>query len=177
MQSLSDRIKSILIDVPDFPKPGILFKDITPIFKDPNISKDIIVEASKWISSTQPDIIVGLESRGFPFGFSLALALGKPFVMIRKKGKLPRPSYQVKYDLEYGTTSMELQIDDITQGQRVYIHDDLLATGGTASAAAELVKQSGGVLVGFGFLMTIEELNGAAHLKKHQVPIHSLVAV
>ncbi len=175
--NLSDQIKNILIDVPDFPKPGILFKDITPLFKDIQLSKALIEEASKLVKSSGAEVIVGLESRGFPMGFALALALNLPFVMIRKKGKLPRPTHQVQYELEYGHASMELQIGDIAPHQKVYIHDDLLATGGTAEAAAQLIEQASAQLVGFGFLMDLQGLNGKEKLTRFSVPIHTFVTL
>jgi adenine phosphoribosyltransferase len=174
---LSDQLSAALIDVPDFPKPGILFKDITPIFRDIELSKKIIASATELIAATQADVIVGLESRGFPMGFAIALAMNKPFVMIRKKGKLPRPCYQVSYDLEYGQATMELQKADLQPGQKVYIHDDLLATGGTAAAAAKLIQEAGATLVGFGFLMDIQGLNGQENLTHFGVPIHTFVTL
>ncbi|MEY3598598.1 MAG: hypothetical protein RL521_1020 [Bacteroidota bacterium] len=175
--NLSEQIKKVLIDVPDFPKPGILFKDITPLFKDCHLSKALIAEAAELIKSTNAEVIVGLESRGFPMGFALALALDLPFVMIRKKGKLPRPTHQVHYALEYGEAAMELQIGDIAPHQKVYIHDDLLATGGTAEAAAELIQQAQAELVGFGFLMDLQGLNGKEKLMSFSVPIHTFVTL
>ncbi len=171
--NLQEEIKKTVIDVPNFPKPGIIFKDITPIFANPELSKALIDHAVSLIKPLEVDVIVGLESRGFPLGFAIALAMNKPFVMIRKRGKLPRPTYQVSYDLEYGSAAMEIQIGDIQTGQRVYIHDDLLATGGTANAAAQLVQQSGGTLVGMGFLMELATLNGKENLTLYQVPLHT----
>ncbi len=171
--NLQEEIKKTVIDVPNFPKPGIIFKDITPIFAHPELSRALIDHAVSLIEPLQVDVIVGLESRGFPLGFAIALAMNKPFVMIRKRGKLPRPTHQVSYDLEYGSAAMEIQIGDIKPGQRVYVHDDLLATGGTANAAAQLVQQSGGVLVGMGFLMELAFLNGKENLMMYQVPLHT----
>ncbi len=171
--NLQEEIKKTVIDVPDFPKPGIIFKDITPIFAHPDLSRALIDHAVSLITPLNVDVIVGLESRGFPLGFAIALAMNKPFVMIRKKGKLPRPTHQVTYDLEYGSAAMEIQIGDIQPGQRVYIHDDLLATGGTAKAAAQLIEMSGGVLAGMGFLMELAFLNGKENLTLYQVPLHT----
>ncbi len=171
--NLQEEIKKTIIDVPDFPKPGIIFKDVTPIFANPELSRSLITHAVSIIEPLQVDIIVGLESRGFPLGFAIALAMDIPFVMIRKRGKLPRPTHHVSYDLEYGTAEMEIQIGDIQPGQRVYIHDDLLATGGTANAAAQLVQKSGGILVGMGFLMELAFLNGKENLKLYGVPLHT----
>jgi len=171
--NLQEEIKKTVIDVPDFPKPGIIFKDVTPIFANPELSRALITHAVSIIEPLQVDIIVGLESRGFPLGFAIALSMDIPFVMIRKKGKLPRPTHRISYDLEYGTAEMEIQIGDIQPGQRVYIHDDLLATGGTANAAAQLVQKSGGVLVGMGFLMELAFLNGKENLNLYGVPLHT----
>ena len=175
--SLSNQIKNILIDVPDFPKPGILFKDITPIFKDSSLSKALIEEAATLIQGTGAEVVVGLESRGFPMGFAIALRLNLPFVMIRKRGKLPRSTHQVQYNLEYGQAAMELQIGDIMPHQKVYIHDDLLATGGTAAAAGELVQLAQAELVGFGFLMDLEGLKGKENLMRFNVPVHTFVTL
>jgi adenine phosphoribosyltransferase len=175
--NLEERINQTLIDVPDFPKPGILFKDITPLFKDPHLIKDMIVSTHTLLSPLKVDVIVGLESRGFPLGCSIAMELKIPFVMVRKKGKLPRATYQISYDLEYGQATIELQKDDIIPGQRVYIHDDLLATGGTAAAAAQLIEMAGGVVVGFGFILTLDFLNGREKLSRFNAPIHTFAAI
>jgi adenine phosphoribosyltransferase len=175
--NLTDRIHHTLIDVPDFPKPGILFKDITPLFKDPQLIRDMIATSHEWLSPLRVDIIVGLESRGFPLGCSIAMDMNIPFVMIRKKGKLPRATHQISYDLEYGQATVELQKEDILPGQRVYIHDDLLATGGTAAAAAQLIQMAGGIVVGFGFILTLDFLNGKEKLSQFNAPIHTFAAV
>jgi len=160
--NVQEEIKKTIIDVPDFPKPGI-----------PELSQALIAHAVSMIAPLQVDVIVGLESRGFPMGFAIALAMNKPFVMIRKRGKLPRPTLQVSYALEYGTAEMEVQVGDIQPGQRGYVHDDLLATGGTANAAAQLVQKSGGILVGMGFLMELGFLNGKENLNVYGVPVHT----
>ena len=175
--NLKDRINQTLIDVPDFPKPGILFKDITPLFKDPQLIRDMIASANELLTPLKVDVIVGLESRGFPLGCSIAMGMNIPFVMVRKKGKLPRATYQVSYDLEYGQATVELQKDDILPGQRVYIHDDLLATGGTAAAAAKLIEMAGGTVVGFGFILTLDFLNGKEKLNQFNAPIHTFATI
>jgi len=174
---LTEKINQTLIDVPDFPKPGILFKDITPIFKDPILSKEIVQASASQLKEMGVEVIVGLESRGFPLGLAIALELAIPFVMIRKKGKLPRPAFQVSYDLEYGQATMELQKGDIQPGQNVYIHDDLLATGGTAHAAGQLVQMAGGQIAGFGFIITLDALNGKEKLEAYGAPIHTFAAI
>lgn len=171
--NLAEEIKKTIIDVPNFPKEGIIFKDVTPIFANPKLSKALIEHAVALITPLNVDVIVGLESRGFPMGFAIALAMNKPFVMIRKRGKLPRKTHQVAYDLEYGQAVMEIQIGDIQPGQRVYIHDDLLATGGTAKAAVNLVQQCRGIVSGMGFLMELAFLNGKENLMLYDVPVHT----
>jgi adenine phosphoribosyltransferase len=120
---------------------------------------------------------VGLESRGFPLGLAIALEMNIPFVMIRKKGKLPRPTHQVSYDLEYGQATVELQKDDLLPGQKVFIHDDLLATGGTAFAAAQLVEMAQGKVAGFGFIIALEFLKGREKLSTFGAPIHTFAAI
>jgi adenine phosphoribosyltransferase len=174
---LTEKIHQTLIDVPDFPKPGILFKDITPIFRDPNLSKEIVHASASQLKEMGVDVIVGLESRGFPLGLAIAVELEIPFVMIRKKGKLPRPAFQVSYDLEYGQATMELQKGDIQPEQKVYIHDDLLATGGTAHAAGQLVQMAGGKVVGFGFIITLDTLKGKEKLEVFGAPVHTFAAI
>lgn len=174
---LAEKIHQTLIDVPDFPKPGILFKDITPIFRDPRLSKEIVQTSASQLKEMGVDVIVGLESRGFPLGLAIAVELEIPFVMIRKKGKLPRPAFQVSYDLEYGQATMELQKGDIQPGQKVYIHDDLLATGGTAHAAGQLVTLAGGKIAGFGFIVSLDILKGSEKLQTFGAPVHTFAAI
>ncbi len=173
--SLQERIQSAIRDVPDFPKPGILFKDITPILKDPALCKDIVDEFHSLFSGKNIDCIVGVESRGFLFGMMLAQKFNVPFVPVRKHGKLPFKTISYKYDLEYGSSIMEVHVDAIKPGSNVLIHDDLLATGGTAAAAAELVKMQKGNIAGFAFLVTLDFLKGNDVLKKHSSNINSLV--
>lgn len=175
--SLEEKINQTLIDVPDFPKPGILFKDITPLFKDPILIKEMIFASVAQLQALDIDVIVGLESRGFPLGLAIALEMNIPFVMIRKKGKLPRPTHQVSYDLEYGQATVELQKDDLLPGQKVFIHDDLLATGGTAFAAAQLVEMAQGKVAGFGFIIALEFLKGREKLSTFGAPIHTFAAI
>ncbi len=173
---LITKIKNTVRDVPDFPKEGILFKDITPIFQDAQLSREIINHLKDYYASTKIDAIAGIESRGFLFGFALAQALDVPFVLIRKKGKLPYEKASVSYDLEYGSAEIEMHTDAFEPGANILIHDDLLATGGSANACAELIKQQKGNVVGFNFLIGLSFLNGNEALKKHSDNIYNLVS-
>lgn len=165
--TLDEKIKSAMVDVHDFPKPGIVYKDITPIFQDPALSLEILEQLEYTYRNAGIEAIVGLESRGFLFAMPLAIRLGVPFVMIRKKGKLPRACYTVNYSLEYGQSAIEMHTDALAKGQRVLIHDDVLATGGTAGAAAELVLMSGAEVAGFSFLVELSFLKGRERLEKY----------
>jgi adenine phosphoribosyltransferase len=168
-------LKSLIRDIPDFPKPGILFRDITTLLRDPEgLRYSIDFLTQKCIESGfQADYVLGMESRGFIFGAPLAYKLGCGFIPIRKKGKLPAAVYSVDYELEYGTDSLEVHQDALNPGSRVLIIDDLIATGGTASATAKLVQRIGCELVGFGFIIELRDLQGRKHLP--DVPIISLV--
>jgi len=163
----------LIRDIPDFPKSGILFKDITPVLGDAAAFQEVVdcfvAQAQGW----RPDMVVGIESRGFVFGAPVALALGVGFVPVRKVGKLPAQTIQEEYALEYGTAVVEVHRDAVHPGQRVLIVDDLLATGGTAAAAAKLVKMLGGKVVGFSFLLELEFLFGRRALIGYDV--HSLL--
>ena len=174
MTDLEQAIKSSIRDVADFPKPGILFKDITPIFYDQQLCSQI---ADGFIErmAQKPDAIVGIESRGFLFGFLMANKLNIPFVLIRKSGKLPYKTIAYEYALEYGTSKMEIHEDALKKGWNVMIHDDLLATGGTAEAAAQLVKKLGANVLGFNFVVALEFLNGKNKLINHSNNITCLV--
>jgi adenine phosphoribosyltransferase len=172
---LQSRVKAAIRDVPDFPKPGILFKDITPVLADVALCKDIVDGIHDQLGSIKVDGIVGIESRGFLFGMLLAQKYKVPFLPVRKKGKLPFKTYSYEYTLEYGSAVMEMHIDSIAKGNRVLIHDDLLATGGTAAAAAELVKMQGGTVAAFSFLISLDFLDGKQKLEKHADIIQSLV--
>ena len=165
--SISERVDKAIRTIPDFPKKGIMFKDITPILENANLSSDIVDELVKQCAGVKVDAIAGVESRGFLFGFSMAMKLGVPFVLIRKKGKLPAKTISHKYDLEYGSAEIEMHVDSIEEGMHVLIHDDLLATGGTAAAAAELIKKSGGQVSGFSFVVELEFLKGKEALNKY----------
>ncbi len=174
--NLEKRIIDSIRDIPDFPKPGIVFKDITPLLKDVHLSAEITDAFAKQWLSQNIDVIVGIESRGFIWGNSLAQKMGLPFVPVRKKGKLPADTFSYEYDLEYGSAEVELHKDAIIKGHKVLIHDDLLATGGTAVAAAELIKLAGGEIAGFSFLVELSFLDGVKFLKNYSNNIHSLVS-
>ncbi len=172
-QTLEARLREAIIDVPDFPKPGILFKDITPILHDPTLRADTIVAFGEQYTDSGVTAVAGPESRGFIFGVLLAEHLGVPFVPIRKPGKLPRDVYRQTYALEYGTDELQIHQDALREGDRVAIVDDLLATGGTAEAACHLVEQSGAEVVGSSFVIELAELEGRKKLG--QCAVYSLV--
>jgi adenine phosphoribosyltransferase len=172
---LENKLKSIIRDVPNFPKEGIIFKDITPIMMNPKISKEVLEELVTYYKSKNITKIAGIESRGFLFGYPLAIELGVPFILIRKKGKLPYKKTSFDYELEYGISTIEMHTDAIDVNDKVLIHDDLLATGGSAAAAAELISQCGGKVAGFNFLVGLSFLNGDEKLSKYSNEIYSLV--
>lgn len=153
-------IKNVVRNVPDFPKKGIDFKDITTIMMNPEVSDLILDELENLYKDKGITKIAGIESRGFLFGYALAIRLKVPFVLIRKKGKLPYNKIEQSYTLEYGEAIIEMHEDAIEVGDNVLIHDDLLATGGSAEAAAKLVKKSGGKIFGFNFIIGLSFLNG-----------------
>lgn len=163
------RIEDYIIAVPDFPKPGIIFQDITGILSDPDGLKLTLDTFYKTLENVEFDVVVGLEARGFLFGVPIAEHFHKPFVPERKKGKLPRETIGVSYDLEYGQAHMEIHKDAIKPGQRVVIVDDLLATGGTAKAAAHLVEKMGGKVECFAFVIELADLKGREVLDGYRV--------
>ncbi len=163
------RAEELVRDVPDFPKPGILFKDVTPVMQDYAALKEVVEKLAEWAREKKPDAIVGIEARGFIFGVPIALALGLGFVPLRKLGKLPFNRVAEEYALEYGTNTVEMHSDSIKLGQKVIIIDDLLATGGTAAAAGRLVERLGGKVVGFGFLAELEFLEGRKVLSAYEI--------
>lgn len=173
--TIENRIRSVIRDIPDFPKPGILFKDITPVLMDPVLCNDIADTFYSHFNDRRVDAIVGVESRGFLFGMLLAQKFGVPFVPVRKKGKLPAETLSYEYSLEYGTATVEIHKDALASGAHVLIHDDLLATGGTAAAAAELVSQLNASVIGFAFLVGLDFLMGKKVLEKHSNTIYSIV--
>ena len=173
--TLEQRVKSVIRDVPDFPKPGIIFKDITPIMQDFQLCKDIVQYTAEKMRDHDIQGIAGIESRGFLVGMPLALELGVPFILIRKKGKLPYKTVSHSYDLEYGSAEIEMHIDAIRPGQRILVHDDLLATGGTATAAAALISKQGAAVAGFNFLVELSFLNGRQGISEYSENISTLV--
>ena len=165
MKKLEDYVRSI----PDFPEPGIIFRDITSILQDADGLRLAIDSMQELLKGVDFDVIVGAESRGFVFGAPIAYNLHKPFVLIRKKGKLPCETVSKEYDLEYGSAEIEMHKDSIKPGQKVVLVDDLIATGGTIQAAAELVESLGGQVVKILFLMELKGLKGRERLKKYAV--------
>jgi adenine phosphoribosyltransferase len=157
---IEQQIKDAIRDIPDFPKPGIVFKDITPILKDPILCENIVEAFIEKLKGIHIDVVAGVESRGFLFGLTLATRLGVPFIPIRKAGKLPYTIKQKAYKLEYGTAIIEMHVDAFEPGQHILIHDDLLATGGTVTAASELITEMGGIVAGFAFVVGLSFLNG-----------------
>lgn len=172
---MQEKLRSIIRDVPDFPKPGILFKDITPIMMNAELSNEIVDHLTQLYQNAELSAIAGIESRGFLFGYPLAMSLGIPFILIRKKGKLPYDKISCEYELEYGSATIEIHTDAIKSGDRVLIHDDLLATGGSAEAAARLIQKAGGEVFGFDFLVELEFLNGRQKLESYSKNISNLV--
>ena len=175
MSNLKLRLDKAIRDVPDFPKPGILFKDITPVLEDSTLCKDIVAKFCLECKKMKVDAIAGIESRGFLFGLPIAIELGVPFITVRKKGKLPYHTVSYEYDLEYGSATIEMHKDSVKEGWNVMVHDDLLATGGTAMAAAELIKSQGANVAGFSFLIELAFLNGIDKLKGYSENIVKLI--
>lgn len=172
---LAQRIKAVIREVKDFPKKGIGFKDITPLLLNSKLSAQIADELSKQLQAIKIDAIASIESRGFLYGMLLSQQLNIPFIPIRKKGKLPYKTISHKYDLEYGSAEIEMHIDAIKKNDRILIHDDLLATGGTAAASAELIKKQNGIIAGYAFIIELDFLKGRTLLNKYSENIISLV--
>lgn len=162
-------LKPYIRDIPDFPSKGIVFKDITPLLKDPAAMKRTTDALIDLIGKQKIDIVVGMESRGFLFGMLLASGLNAGFVPVRKPGKLPAEKTSVTYDLEYGTDTLEIHKDAIQTGDKILIHDDVLATGGTAKATCELVESLGGIIVQCNFLMILDFLKGEEKLRGYEI--------
>lgn len=171
---LINRLENTIENIPDFPIEGIQFKDITPIFLDPKLYEDVIEDLAAF-SRGKVDAVCGIESRGYLFGIAIAVALEVPFILIRKKGKLPPPFVGQKYDLEYGTAEIEMREGQLKPGQRVLIHDDLLATGGTTEAAAKLVEKQNGKVTQFSFLIGLKDLEGETKLQKFDAEVYSIL--
>lgn len=161
-------LKEKIIEFPDFPSKGILFRDISPLLRDPEIISFIVNEFSRHYKSTEIDLLAGIESRGFPLACALALKYNRGMIMIRKQGKLPGRTEKASYNIEYGNATMEIQTDAVKSGQKVLICDDLLATGGTAKAAASLVEKIGGRVAGFAFIVELTELKGSEVIKNYK---------
>jgi adenine phosphoribosyltransferase len=162
-------LKPFIRNVPDFPKPGIQFKDITPLLQHPEALHATLTQLQEAVADLEFDLVAGIESRGFLFGVSLASFMQQGFIPIRKPGKLPYKTYQHTYQLEYGEDTLEIHQDAILAGQRVLVVDDLLATGGTAAASAQLIEKCGGHVAGFGFVIELGALNGRNKLPDHDV--------
>lgn len=168
-----DEIRALIRTIPDFPKENIMFRDITPVLRDPAALRAVVDHLADCCRDQKVDAVVGIESRGFMFAVPLALALGAGFVPVRKLGKLPAEVVQAEYALEYGTNTVEMHRDAIEPGDRVIIVDDLIATGGTAAAAIDLVEQLGGEIGPLLFLIELAELKGRESLQGYEV--HSLI--
>ena len=168
-----EQLQAAIRDVPDFPKPGVTFKDITPILSDPKLFSSVIDILADEAATSRPDKIVGIDARGFLFGAAVAYKLRCGFIPVRKKGKLPYKSLSFAYELEYGSAEMEMHVDAISPGERVVLVDDLLATGGTSGAAIQLVQQTGGKVEAALFFIELTFLNGRQRLG--DVPVRTLV--
>ena len=173
-KELIKKLEDTIENIPDFPIPGIQFKDISPIFLDPKLYEDVIKDLVAF-SKGKVDAVCGIESRGYLFGIAIAMALEVPFILIRKAGKLPPPIISEKYDLEYGSAVIETREGQIKKGQRILIHDDLLATGGTTEAAAKLVEKQGATVTQFSFLIGLTALKGDEKLKKFNSEIYHIL--
>ncbi|HEX9609174.1 MAG TPA: adenine phosphoribosyltransferase [Candidatus Limnocylindria bacterium] len=169
-----DDLRALIREVPDFPKPGIRFYDITTLLKQPDAFRAVIDRMQEQIGDTKVDIVVGMESRGFIFSAPLAYKMGAGFVPVRKLGKLPAETIEVEYELEYGTATLEIHSDAIEKGQRVLIVDDLLATGGTVMGTIELVRRLGGEVAGLSFMVELTALHGRDKLGEFE--IHALLS-
>lgn len=167
-------LRQVIRDIPDFPKPGIMFKDITPVMENPAAFRAALDGMKDLLKGIDFDAFCAIESRGFVFGAPMGQDMDKPLVLMRKAGKLPAETRAVTYDLEYGQATLEMHVDSIEPGDRVIIVDDLLATGGTAAASAQLVTDAGGIVAGFLFMVELEFLGGRAKLEG-KGPVFSLV--
>ena len=163
------KVEDYVVSIPDFPEPGIIFRDVTSVIQDAEGLQLAIDEMQKLLEGVEFDVIAGAESRGFIFGMPIAYNLKKPFVLVRKKGKLPRETVEMSYDLEYGSATIEMHKDSIKPGQKVVLIDDLIATGGTIEACARMVEQLGGEVVKIIFLMELAGLKGRDRLAKYDV--------
>jgi adenine phosphoribosyltransferase len=169
---MSENLYRLVRDVPDFPKPGILFRDITPVLLDPRALAEAVAALAAPLRFLRPTKVAAIESRGFIFGAPVAMALGVGLAIIRKPGKLPAESHRVDYQLEYGSDALEVHTDALGKGERAVIVDDVLATGGTARAAGELVARTGAEVAGYGFLIELTDLRGRDKLEQ---PVHAVL--
>ena len=168
-------LRNMIVNYPDFPKPGVLFRDINPVFKSNDALNYIANEFYRIYSKTKVDTVAGIESRGLIIATALALRFGIGVIMVRKAGKLPGRTLNKSYDIEYGSAIIELQQDAISKGESILVADDLIATGGTAVAAAQLIKELGGKVAGFAFIIELSDLKGADRLRKMGYNVESLV--
>ena len=174
MTTIDNKIRAAIRDIPDFPKPGIMFKDISPLLADPKLFRATIDSFAQQWAGEHIDVVVGMESRGFLFGAPLAMELGASFLPVRKPGKLPFETESFEYDLEYGSDTLEIHRDAIEPGERVLLIDDLLATGGTMEACLRLAEKQQAEVVGLGFVIELAFLNGGERLQPYEV--HSLIS-
>lgn len=165
----------LIRSIPDFPEPGILFRDITPLLLEPAAFDSVVAEMAEWARPLAPDYLVAAESRGFIFGGALARELGIGFIPARKPGKLPAETVSVQYELEYGVDGLEVHADALSEGAKVLVHDDLIATGGTVGAKIEAIEELGGQVVGCGFLIELEGLGGRQRIAPYET--HSLLSL
>ena len=173
--NLSQDVADIIRNIPDFPKEGIQFKDITPLLQNPELLDRVVSYFAEIYKDKEITAIVGVESRGFLFGVPLALKMGLPFVLTRKAGKLPAETISLTYDLEYGTATLEIHKDALDENDKVVVVDDLLATGGTAEAAAKLINFSKGTVAGFIFVINLFDLKGSDNLIKLGYKVENLI--
>ena len=174
-RAVAARLKALIRDVPDFPEPGVLFRDITPVLRDPAALPEAIEAMSAPFSGSDIAAVAGIESRGFLFGPGVALRLQAGFIPLRKPGKLPAETLSEDYELEYGAASLEVHTDALAAGQRVLIADDVLATGGTAAAAFRLCRRLGAEVAGFSFLVSLPPLGGLSRLERLGPPVHTVL--
>ncbi|MBR6238678.1 MAG: adenine phosphoribosyltransferase [Lachnospiraceae bacterium] len=169
---IKEKLEDYVVSIPDFPEPGIIFRDITSVLQDADGLRMAIDSMQKLVEGLEYDVIAGAESRGFIFGTPIAYNMHKPFALVRKKGKLPRETVETSYDLEYGSATIEMHKDSIQPGQKVLVVDDLIATGGTLEATIKLVEQLGGEVVGVLVLMELKGLHGRDRIK---CPVYSAI--
>ncbi len=170
---IQNKLRNTIRVIADFPKKGISYKDLTPVYKDFQLCEEVVMTFVDHFKNQQVDIVIGVESRGFIFAPGLAIMLKAAFVPVRKPGKLPYKTYKQEYNLEYGTDSLELHMDAIKPGDKVLVHDDVLATGGTAEAVMKLVEKAGGIIIGYTFAIELAALKGRDRLRN--VPVLSLI--